>query len=325
MVECDPNDYDKLILLLNAPAMCSQSNEQVVSWHKPKIQVYKSENQRADTNYIVLSIDLGVFKKCGFYDWKLFKIQENGNLKSIYKIADLNKVTSRLSLTNISEKAMKTKPCQGRFIGFKHNFIFIKKKIKKIETVSNIFINFYLKKKKVHPQYTRSLQIHEVYVDFQGGKNQVFQNLETRGTFSKVSENLNSYSNMGINCLYLMGALERDNGVTINSKTKLKSFKRPNASPLAITSRNTPNTMLGGSSSFAEMIQKSKKENVKIIIDSLTRVSSARHHNKYRGTFLESLDDEGKLNVCFGTDGRSINFEDTILMNYRLVIIFYYS
>ena len=42
-----------------------------------------------------------------------------------------------------------------------------------------------------------------------------------------------------------MGIFERDNG-----KTNKNNYQRPDASPLAVTCRKTPCTMLGGVSGF---------------------------------------------------------------------------
>jgi len=59
---------------------------------------------------------------------------------------------------------------------------------------------------------------------------------------------------------------------------------------MAITCRNTPNSMLGGEFGFKELIKEAKTLNVKILIDSLTRISSARPHRKYKDKFVYTLD-----------------------------------
>lgn len=92
---------------------------------------------------------------------------------------------------------------------------------------------------------------------------------------------------------------------------------RPNASPLAVTNRDYPNSMMGGKDGFRELTRKAEDLNLHIIVDSLTRVSSSRMHRKYRKYQLQSLDNQGKLVNVFGTDGRAMHFEDTSLLNYR--------
>lgn len=64
-------------------------------------------------------------------------------------------------------------------------------------------------------------------------------------------------------------------------------------------------------------MKKAKENKVKVIVDSLTRISSARPHRKYKKYFVYKLDDSNKLVTLYGTDGRAVSFEDTILLNYR--------
>jgi len=61
--------------------------------------------------------------------------------------------------------------------------------------------------------------------------------------------------------------------------------------------------MLGGAEGFRKMVDQAKKSRVKIIVDSLSRVSSSRHHRKYKNLLLSYLDEEGKRHICYGTDG----------------------
>jgi hypothetical protein len=48
----------------------------------------------------------------------------------------------------------------------------------------------------------------------------------------------------------MMGALERDNNPYFNKSLSEVQYKRPDATPLAITSRDTANKMLGGDEGF---------------------------------------------------------------------------
>ena len=66
-----------------------------------------------------------------------------------------------------------------------------------------------------------------------------------------------------------------------------------------------------------DLMQKAKELNIKVLIDSVTRVSSARPHKKYRSHLINQLDKDDKLITLFGTDGRSLDFEDTTVLNYR--------
>lgn len=56
---------------------------------------------------------------------------------------------------------------------------------------------------------------------------------------------------------------------------------------------------------------------MKIIVDCLARVSSSRMHRKYRDFINHGLDENGKMKIIYGTDGRALNYEDTAILNYR--------
>jgi hypothetical protein len=77
--------------------------------------------------------------------------------------------------------------------------------------------------------------------------------------------------------------------------------------------------MLGGDEGFQRVMKQARLSKMKIIIDCLTRISSSRNHRKYRDLMLHYLDEEGKKRICYGTDGQSINYDDSALLNYRKV------
>ena len=56
---------------------------------------------------------------------------------------------------------------------------------------------------------------------------------------------------------------------------------------------------------------------MKVIVDSLARISSSRHHRKYKKLLLNYLDEDGRRHICYGTDGQAQKFEDTAMLNYR--------
>lgn len=56
---------------------------------------------------------------------------------------------------------------------------------------------------------------------------------------------------------------------------------------------------------------------MKIVIDSLSRISSSRAHRKYRNILLRYLDQHGKMQICYGSDGKSVRYEDSAILNYR--------
>ena len=75
--------------------------------------------------------------------------------------------------------------------------------------------------------------------------------------------------------------------------------------------------MLGGEREFGKLLDQAKNHNMKIIVDCLGRISSSRPHRKYLKTLLYTLDSDGKRALCYGADGRSVNYEDTAILNYR--------
>ena len=49
----------------------------------------------------------------------------------------------------------------------------------------------------------------------------------------------------------------------------------------------------------------------------VTRISSSRPHRRYKKDLVHTIDAQGRLVAMFGTDGRSLHFEDTIVLNNR--------
>jgi len=159
---------------------------------------------------------------------------------------------------------------------------------------------------------------HEVCVDYEGAQVDTKEgSFIKRGDFKNLEQSIPAYKKKGISALYVMGALERDNYPMVDKQTNEVAFVKPDASFLAVTSRETPNIMHGGKEGFKKVMKTAKDNKVKIIVDSLSRISSSRHHRSYKDLLLYYLDETGKRNICYGTDGQSINYEDTAILNYR--------
>lgn len=56
---------------------------------------------------------------------------------------------------------------------------------------------------------------------------------------------------------------------------------------------------------------------MKIITDCTDRVSSSRYDKIYDPYVLHYVDESGRKHPFYGCEGRSINYEDTMLLNYR--------
>ena len=160
---------------------------------------------------------------------------------------------------------------------------------------------------------------HEVFCDLIGAeidKNQ--GRIIKHGTFKNLENKLNEYKARYINMIYIMGALERDNEIAYDENSgDYIDIGNTNASPMAVTSRSNISSLLGGEKDFQNLIKKAHSMNIKIIIDSLSRISSSRAHRKYRNILLHYLDSQGKLQICYGSDGKSIRYEDSAILNYR--------
>ena len=164
----------------------------------------------------------------------------------------------------------------------------------------------------VHPEGVTEQQIHEVMVDYKDNDS------DPSKDFFALANEIPNYAKEGINCLYLMGTLERDNGIVVDERTGMElEVKRPNASPLAITDLSVPNKMLGGDKGYSAIFKAAREANIRILIDCMARVSSTRPHHKYKKLLLHTLDDKDRYALCYGTDGRSVDYEDTAILNYR--------
>ena len=150
LIESEERDNSTIVILVSAKSFSSKSNQTVISWHKPKIQDYKTSQ-----NFVLVSFEMGDFTKCGFHDWKLVRLQKSGKVKGIYKIYNMDDLKTQMSLTNLlNVSSQKSKPIQGRFI--------------------------------VQPKDVRKLQIHEVFVDFQEIDKDQEGNIIKKGNFNKV-------------------------------------------------------------------------------------------------------------------------------------------
>ena len=165
----------------------------------------------------------------------------------------------------------------------------------------------------------KDISAHEVFCDLIGAnidKNQ--GRINKRGSFKNLENKLHEYKNRYINTLYIMGALERDNEIAYDEQTgDFIDIGNDKASPMAITSRSNISSLLGGGKDFESLINKAHDLSIKIIIDSLSRISSSRAHRKYRNILLRYLDSQGKLQICYGSDGKSVRYEDSAILNYR--------
>ena len=165
----------------------------------------------------------------------------------------------------------------------------------------------------------KDLSVHEVFCDLINAnidKNKGV--IVKRGNFQSLEYKLEEYQQRYINCIYIMGALERDNNIVYDEESgRPIDIGNDSACPMAVTSRSNVSSLLGGEKSFLSLMNKAHKLSIKIILDSLSRISSSRAHRKYRNILLRYLDKNGKTQICYGSDGKSIRYEDSAILNYR--------
>mmetsp|Transcript_10675 Transcript_10675/g.20783 ORF Transcript_10675/g.20783 Transcript_10675/m.20783 type:complete len:639 (-) Transcript_10675:55-1971(-) len=232
------------------------------------VSFHKPEITRSSRS-TTLKVDFGAFPRCGFYDWR-FVVVGSGSLQPLM----CSNSSDRL-YNSVGE--LRTFPVQGRFI--------------------------------VHPADVRDLQMHELFVDFQDAEFDYNTNQYIRrGTFRDITASLRERFSSGINCLYVMGALERDTGI---------SHDKVDASPLAVVDRRSPCSLVGGESGFAELVREAKNIGIHILVDCLTRISSTNYHRRYKNEQLLHRNEQGHCVILYGSDGKSINYEDTAMLNYR--------
>ena len=129
-------------------------------------------------------------------------------------------------------------------------------------------------------------------------------NLNNTNGFNNITDHIKKYSKQGINALYLIGVLDRDNTLA-------------NSSPYSLIDRSEINKSFGTEKDFLNLIRESERNNIKIFLDSLSRISSSHFHRKYKNLLLNYTDKQGKVQILYGAQGISLNYEDNMILNYR--------
>ena len=153
----------------------------MLTWHK----IMPRNIVRQDADEVEISINFGKFWKCGFYDWRLVLLGDDGRANAL----NMTKPAEFQSFSLSSQKMrsdyddgsdQESLAAQGRFV--------------------------------VHARGMRDHIFHEVSIDYQDAqvdfKNKGFIK---RGKFEDVERAIPDYKESGVTALYLMGVFERDN------------------------------------------------------------------------------------------------------------------
>ncbi len=302
-----------LVIILNCPSFSKNENQNKIIWLIPKVY-----DNLDITSY--LKIDNDTQSSKGKND----KISNNKSISNFLTQYEISEIIDNPNLVLIK--------FQSQIKIFKSGYYdwnlvkFSKGRMSRIKYLESPKIIDELKEAKGRfiaiDKTIKNYSLHEVFADLtNAGIDKEKGKIMRRGTFRDIEKKLEEFNQRNINCLYLMGALERDNQICFDceEKNEILDIQNPEASPMAVTCRASISNLLGGEVAFNSLVERAKKYSIKIIIDSLTRISSSRHHRKYRNILLHTLDRDGKLNFCYGTDGHSVNYEDTALLNYRKV------
>jgi hypothetical protein len=130
LIENIKKSRESITICSKTPCYNPHYNGEIFTWHMPKLVEYVSDEE----SYIWAKLNLGVFAKCGFYDWTMFELTDHGKepINKILDIGSKHKVETNTS-RKLKKSAITVKSVKGRFI--------------------------------VQPNNIRELNIHEIFID----------------------------------------------------------------------------------------------------------------------------------------------------------------
>ena len=293
-------DVHDILLVLQAPAGSAHSQACAYSYHNLEWEATSSGHRGR--------CSLGSFSKCGFYDYRLIRGDEElGSWETVRTtLHTMRKQSSDSLFPHLKDR-------MSKFVADYHSTVahILGGDLSQTIPVQGRVI--------VHNAALRTGTFHELFPDaHQADVDYKKKTFIHRGSFSSVTSMLPGLAKRGVSVLYLMGALERDNGESNFSNHGGIEFQRPNSSPFAVTDRAAPCSMLGDSGDVRDLANKARSYGIEVVVDGLCRISSSQCHRKYRPEhFVHTIDAKGrKVPLCGGL-GRSVHLEDTSMLNYR--------
>ena len=236
-----------------------------------------------------LTFNFGKFKYCGYYDFVLIRADNlKPQLETKKRYIVQNDEITKLNIHSIIIDSL-----------INNN---IKEKEKEKENNKNINNSASKEKKNLKSSKRSNNSIVNSKQSDSNSKPIALTNIAN--SYNYITENIKKYAKQGINALYLIGILERD-------------YTLQNPSPYSIIDRSGLNKVFGEENNFINLINESKKNNIKIFVDLLSRISSSHYNRKYKNLLLNYTDKRGKVQVLYGAQGISLNYEDNMVLNYR--------
>ncbi len=229
------------------------------------------------------SFHLPCLSHCGFYDWKLVSISEDGKLTA--EVFDGAAVCGRvIVVADVNASA--------------------------IVSLCPEFLSQSAQTKRPSDRYSSSDSI-----DLQAppGRRDSFGTRDpVRGSFSVAAQVLPELKQQGCNGVYVVDALQRNHGAP-------PAFDlHPPPQMMQVTDRAKFSTALGGDGEFANLVSRAHEIGMKVFIDGAVRVSSSKAASKYEQLLLKTISAEHDYLVPHThSDSRSVLWQKTTLLNYR--------
>ena len=294
------NDFkeNSTILIMSAPSQKSVEDGYGVNFFVPK----KINPIDKETYQIIFNF--GKVMHCGYYDWYLLKIK-GGIYYNIEVFCDQIK----------------------KFSEGKGRFVVLNREIRDL-AIHEVCCDYLLNdqnetneediKKNGRRDGARSRKESNVSLGRISGIYWGIEEYNNRGTFQTLTAQLDLFQERNINCLYIMGALERDNEMTYESDdNRITSVENPGAAPLGVISRDTISNFLGGPLEFTNLVSKAKNKGIKIIIDALIKIAAANIGSQYKNLLLKYKDNNKIIQSYYFTNIDCLAYENSTMLNYR--------
>ena len=292
------NDFkeNSTILIMSAPSQKSVEDGYGVNFFVPK----KINPIDKETYQIIFNF--GKVMHCGYYDWYLLKIK-GGIYYNIEVFCDQIK----------------------KFSEGKGRFVVLNREIRDL-AIHEVCCDYLLNdqnetneediKKNGRRDGARSRKESNVSLGRISGIYWGIEEYNNRGTFQTLTAQLDLFQERNINCLYIMGALERDNEMTYESDdNRITSVENPGAAPLGVISRDTISNFLGGPLEFTNLVSKAKNKGIKIIIDALIKIAAANIGSQYKNLLLKYKYNNKIIQPYYFTNIDCLAYENSTMLN----------